>query len=453
MTSTAPIQIEEEFRSDDHRKLAAKLIAKGHKTYTPTQMVIRRAQGVYIWNSENERFIDFTSGVLVANLGHNHPHFEERYQHYIEELPRTAYNALTELEVNAARRLIANMGDEKMQRILWADSGSAGVIKAMWAAQRYQPHKHIILATRHGFHGHKGLAGDVTGEKSGNPNVRWLSFPMVMDKRQAGNPEWSPEVLPPKIAAELEALKSEYPNQICMLITEPYLGAKGSFHPPKSYLRQLNDWCNENGVTFILDEVQSCHGRTGNMYAFQTYELHPALVVLGKGLGNGEPVTAVVGRADILDSLDYGEAHDSYSGNPRACAAILAALDTFERFPIVENCRQISKVIEEGLYRLTEDFEFAAYVRGEGLVWGLEVDGYAGKSANEIANQCVLECYRQRLHLMGPLSGNVLRISPPLVISESEAKAGLQMMRQAFEQVEKQRDTGESQISRMEEIS
>jgi 4-aminobutyrate aminotransferase-like enzyme len=435
MTIPSPIQLEEEFRSDDHRRLAARLIAKGHKTYTPTQLVIRWAQGVYLWNSEDGRFIDFTSGVLVANLGHNHPYFEDQYRHHIEDLPRTAYNALTELEVRAAQRLIANLGIEKMQRVLWADSGAASVIKAMWAAQRYQPDKHIILATRPGFHGQEGLAGDVTDEKSANPNVRWLSFPMVMDKRHTSNPAWSPEVLMPKVAAELDALKREYPNQICMLITEPYLGAKGSFHPPESYLRQLNDWCNQNGVTFILDEVQSCNGRTGNMYAFQTYELHPDLVVLGKGLGNGEPVTAVVGRAEILDSLDCGEAHDSYSGAPRACAAILAALDTFEKFPIIENCRQVSKVIEEGLYRLTDDFEFATYVRGEGLVWGLEVDSYAGKSANKIANECVFQCYRQGLHLMGYLAGNVLRISPPLVIAESEAKAGLQLMRQAFEQI------------------
>jgi len=146
-----------------------------------------------------------------------------------------------------------------------------------------------------------------------------------------------------------------------MLVTEPYLGAKGSFHPPQGYLRQLNDWCNENSVVFILDEVQSCHGRAGNMYAFQTHGLDPDLVVLGKGIGNGEPVAVVVGRAAILNTFDYGEASDTYSGNPRACAAILAVLDTFERFPILKNCRQISKVIEEGLYRLTEDFEFATY--------------------------------------------------------------------------------------------
>ena len=435
MTTAAPIQIENESKSNQIRRLITEVVAKGHKTYTPTQLVIQRAQGVYLWNLEDRRFIDFASGVLVANLGHNHPYFEDRFRHYMEGIPRTAYNTLTMLEVNAAQRLISNLGAGKMERVLWADSGSAGIIKAMWAAQQYQPDRHIILATKRGFHGQKGLAGDVTGEKSPNPNVRWLSFPMVMDNRYSNNPEWLPDELMPKVAAELDALKREYLNQICMLITEPYLGAAGSFHPPKSYLRQLNNWCDENGVTFILDEVQSCHGRTGNMYAFQTYGLDPDLVVLGKGLGNGEPVTAVVGRSEILDALDYGSAHDSYSGNPRACAAIAAVLDTLEEFPIVENCCQMSQVIEEELYRLTDEFEFATHVRGEGLVWALEVACYGGKTADEIANECVLQCYLQGLHLMGPLAGNVLRISPPLVLTESEAKVGLGMIYQAFEQV------------------
>ena len=236
MPTDSPIQIENEPKSNEIRRLAAGLIPKGHKTYTPTQLVIQRAKGVYLWNPEGRRFMDFASGVLVANLGHNHPYFEERFRHYIEGLPRNAYNALTELEVRAAQRLLGSLGTVSMERVLWADSGSAGIIKAMRAAQHYRPDKHIILATKHGFHGKKGLAGDITGDKSSNPNVRWISFPMVMDNRHYDNPEWPPEMLITKAVAELDALKREYPNQISMLVTEPYLGAKGSFHPPQGYL-------------------------------------------------------------------------------------------------------------------------------------------------------------------------------------------------------------------------
>ncbi len=430
------IQIEGEPRSNEIRKLATQYIGKGHKTYTPTQLVIKRAEGVYLWNAEGRKLLDFASGVLVANLGHNHPDFEAAYQKYIEGLPRSAYNTLTEQEVYAAKRMIESLDCPRLQKLLWADSGSAAIIKSMWAAQHYQPDKHIMVATRYGFHGKKGLAGDVTGEESDNQNVRFISFPTCdycdlvpeENKRQE-------DVCKPIYERELEALRQEYKDGIVLLITEPYLGAKGSFHPPKWYHQLLNRWCDENGVTFILDEVQSCHGRTGEMYAFKKYGIEPDIVVLGKGIGNGEPVAVTVGRAELIDTLDYGEASDTYSGNPRACAAILAVFDTYERVPVVENCRKISSIVETKLNRLKEDFEFVAFVRGEGLVWGLEVQDYKGKTAAEIANECVYQCYLKGLHLMGPLADKVLRISPPLIITEEQAQSGLQLMYQAFEKM------------------
>jgi 4-aminobutyrate aminotransferase-like enzyme len=193
------------------------------------------------------------------------------------------------------------------------------------------------------------------------------------------------------------------------------------------------------------------------MYAFQKYGIEPDIVVLGKGIGNGEPVAVAVGRAEIIDTLNYGEASDTYSGNPRACASILAVLDVYEKVPVVENCRKISPIIEAGLNRLKNDFEFVAFVRGEGLVWGLEVKSYSrknsssflfdqtfsfrkrksleGRSASEIANECVYRCYKEGLHLMGPLAEKVLRISPPLIISEEVAQEGLQLMYNAFQKM------------------
>jgi len=434
------VRIEGEPKSNEIREKAARLIAKGHKTYTPTQAVIERAKGVYLWTVDGAKLLDFSSGVLVANLGHNNDYFEMRFQEYCREVPRNAYNMFTPLEIRAAERLIESLNSPKLQRVIWAASGSEGVIKAIWCAQHRYPDRPIMLATRGGFHGKKGLAGDVTGESSPNPNVRFISFPMCdycdeVDPKDKGKEE----VCRPKYEAELEELKRRYPGKICLLITEPYLGAKGSFHPPKWYLQLLNRWCEENDVVFILDEIQSCHGRTGEMYAFQKYGVQPDIIVLGKGIGNGEPVCAVVGRDDLIDSLDYGEGSDTFSGNPRACAAILATLDTFEKFPILENCRRASKVMEEGLNSLREEFDFVKFVRGEGLVWGVEME------SDEIANEAVLRCYLQYksgglgLHMMGPLAGKVLRVAPPLVITEDEVRTGIELMRRAFREIERNR--------------
>src|SRR5947208_12289268 len=178
----------------------------------------------------------------------------------------------------------------------------------------------------------------------------------------------------------------------------------------------VQQFCREMDIVFILDEVQSNFGRTGQMFAFETYGLEPDVVVLGKGLGNGIPVAAAVGRTDLLGSLDYGEASDTWSANPLCCAAVLATLDEFAARDVLGPCRRASAVIEEGLLRLKE-LPFVAHVRGErgGMVWGVETRDHAGRAAADWANAVVLACYRgaggDGIHLLGPLAKKVLRVA------------------------------------------
>jgi 4-aminobutyrate aminotransferase / (S)-3-amino-2-methylpropionate transaminase / 5-aminovalerate transaminase len=183
--------------------------------------------------------------------------------------------------------------------------------------------------------------------------------------------------------------------------------------------------------------VQSNFGRTGDLFAFETYGLEPDIVVLGKGLGNGVPVAAAVGRTDLFASLDYGEGSDTWSANPLCCAAVLATLDEFEGRDVLGPARRSSAVIEAGLVGLKE-LPFVAHVRGEkgGMVWGVETCDHAGRSASEWANAVVLACYRGEgedgIHLLGPLAKKVIRIAPPLVITEQEARDALALMHRAL---------------------
>src|SRR5205823_2674876 len=133
------------------------------------------------------------------------------------------------------------------------------------------------------------------------------------------------------------------------------------YHPPKQYLQLLQTFCREHDIIFILDEVQSNFGRTGAMFAFETYGIEPDIAVLGKGLANGIPVAAAVGRADLFGHLDYGEGSDTWSANPLACAGVLATLDEFAEDDIFGRCREASSVLEEGLLRLKE-LPFIAHV-------------------------------------------------------------------------------------------
>jgi 4-aminobutyrate aminotransferase-like enzyme len=452
-----------EASSNAAREQLARYEPRCLRTYTPTQAVLARSAGIFHWTPEGRRLYDFTSGVLVANLGHNPSAWMNRFIDYmgwsqagggrsaapangepagfVSALPMTAYNALTAVETEASRRLIGVLqgrpGGKRLEQVLWAASGSEAIQKALWAALARGRDRDIILATRYGFHGKKGLAGAVTGcetDHDRDPRVRFISFPMAecADVSQRGQ-----AFDPARYRRELEVMRQELGRRLGVLITEPYLGGGGSFHPPKEYLQMLQAFCREHDIVFILDEVQSNFGRTGDLFAYETYGLEPDIVVLGKGLGNGVPVAAAVGRADLFAALDYGEGSDTWSANPLCCAAVLATLDEFAARDVLGACRRASAVIEAGLVRL-KDLPFVSSVRGEqgGMVWGVEMGEYAGRSAAEWANAVVLACYRgaagtgDGIHLLGPLAKIVLRIAPPLVITEQEAAAALDLMYQ-----------------------
>ena len=154
--------------------------------------------------------------------------------------------------------------------------------------------------------------------------------------------------------------------------------------------------------------------------------MQPDLVVLGKGIGNGEPAAAVVGRADLIEALSYGEGSDTFSGNPRASAAVCAVLDVFEEEQIVERCRVAATQVHERLQAWCTKYGFVKAVRGEGLVYGVEMENA------EVANRCVLEAYNGTgaagVHFLGPLAEKVLRVSPPLVITNSEIDEGFDLL-------------------------
>ncbi|GIW78228.1 MAG: acetylornithine aminotransferase [Gemmatales bacterium] len=450
---TKAIQHPNETRSNAIREVIAKAEPRCLRTYTPTLAVIEKSSGVFLWTPEGRRLYDYSSGVLVVNLGHHPASWMKRFVNYMgwqsnpwQEAETTyfsaptltAYNAITPVEAEASRRLVETMrqcpGGQRLDQVLWAASGSEAIQKALWAALARDRQRDIIIATRYGFHGKKGLAGATTGseaDRERDPRVRFISFPMAecADVSQRDDPFDAS-----KYEQELKALKDEFGKRLNALITEPYLGGGGSYHPPKAYLQLLQKFCRDNDIVFILDEVQSNFGRTGDLFAFVTYGIEPDIVVLGKGLGNGVPVAAAVGRSDLFAHLEYGEGSDTWSANPMCCAAVLATLDEYAANDVLSHCRRSSRIIEEGLVRLKE-LPFVARVRGEkgGMVWGVEMTDHDRRSAADWANDFVLACYQgtpggDGIHLLGPLAKKVVRIAPPLTISEQEAKDSVRVM-------------------------
>ena len=432
----------------DHEPLAL-------RTYTPSQAVFHRSSGTFHWTPEGRRLYDFSSGVRVCNLCHSPRRWMKRFVDYMgwsqddlfgggdngyfSAVTLTAYNAVTELENASVSRLLASLrktsGGQRMEQVMWAASGSEAVQKALWACLHRDSDRDIIVATRYGFHGKKGLAGAVTGsenDKDRDSRVRFISFPMEeCDDLSKADAEF--DVTPYR--QEWDALWEELGPRINCLITEPYLGGGGSYHPPKAFLQALEAWCREHDILFILDVVQANFGRTGSMYAFEEYGLEPDFVCLGKGLGNGVPVSAAAGRRDIMASLKYGEASDTWSANPLGCAAVLATLDEFEADDVLGHAKKISEMFIEGLVQLKET-GLIAKVRGEGLVFGIEAAPVGNHSAGEVANALVRSCYLGReeggdgIHLLGPLAGKVLRVSPPMTMTVEEARDSLALLQE-----------------------
>ncbi|MDG2389229.1 MAG: aspartate aminotransferase family protein [Planctomycetaceae bacterium] len=457
---TTPIQFQDEDRSNQIRADLSKVEPISLRTFTPSQAVFAKSAGVFHWTPEGRRLYDFSSGVLVANLGHNPKRWTNNFTEYLgwrpehftgnpqegdyfEAVTMTAYNGITEIENEASQRLLKSAkscpGGEKFDTVMWAASGSEAVIKSLWACLHRDHDREIILATRFGFHGKKGLAGAVTGSESDpsrDPRVKFIGFPR---DEYDDYSLYGKEIDLTPYRDELEALWKEHGQNITCLITEPYLGGGGSFHPPAAYLQMLQQFCNEHDILFILDEVQANFGRTGRMYAFEAYGLSPDFVVLGKGLGNGVPVAAVVGRGDIINQMGYGATSDTWSANPLSCAAVLATLDEFEQTEVLEHTRSLTPLFLDKLNDLKSTGAIVK-VRGEGMVFGIECAAMENLSAHEVANAIVEACYLGEaegdgIHLLGALAGKVLRISPPLTITREQAEESLELLKRLVEKV------------------
>lgn len=447
------IEFAGETRSNAARRIVTDSEPMALRTFTPSQAVLAKSAGVYHWTPEGRKLYDYSSGVLVANLGHNPKRWTQRFGQYMGWTPEmfgsptaaaneyvpavamTAYNGITEVETLAVERLLANVrksqGSNRLDTIVWAASGSEAIQKALWAALARDRTRDMIVATRFGFHGKKGLANAVTGSEKDaerDPRVKFISFPM----EEIADAGFSPSAVSiEKYRQELDDLWRQFGRKLTCLITEPYLGGGGSYHPPATYHRMLQDFCRQHDLLFIFDEVQANFGRTGAMYAFEAYGVEPDMVVLGKGLGNGVPVAAVATRGDIFEHMKYGEASDTWSANPLSCAAVLATLDEFESTDVLNHSKKLTPIFLKELERL-KSTGLISHVRGEGVVFGIECANYGRFSPGDVAAKIVEACYLGRdnvgIHLLGALAGKVLRVSPPLTITMEETTHSLQLL-------------------------
>ncbi len=396
-------------------------------------LVWDHGEGARVWDVDGNEYIDFTSGVLVTNLGHSHPRHVAAIQRQAARL-MNCYSFPTPERVTLSRRLTELLPDN-LDRVFLLTTGAEATEAAIRIAKRYTG-KHEILSFYGGFHGRTygpmSVAGSMGTKRQFGPQLPGAilaPFPYFYRDFYHSRSE---EECGRRCLENLDRIvESTSTGDLGAVITEPYQGGAGFIFPPAGWLKQLERWAHDRGLLFILDEVQSSFGRTGKMFALEWEDLRPNMLCLGKGIGSGMPASALAGEARIFACMRPGEMSSTCGGNPLASAASLAVLDVMAEERLAERALQTGTHMMARFRHLQQRHAVLGDVRGRGLVMGLEFveDKESRRPAPDLTVKILLEAARRGL-LLGRvgLHGNVVRIAPPLVIAEEDADAGIDVI-------------------------
>lgn len=412
------------------------------RTYEPAAsldqvpVVWDHAERVWITDVDGNRYLDFTSGVLVTNLGHSHPVLVKAVQEQAERL-MNCYSFPTPERVTLAQRLVETL-PSNLNRVFLLSTGAEATEAAIRIAKR-RTHKYEVLAFYGAFHGRTygamSVAGSVSTRREFGPSVPGgILAPYAYCYRCFYGKQF-PDCQYYCIHALDRVVSSTSTGELGAVIVEPYQGTAGFVFPPDGWLKKLEEWAKERDLVLIADEVQSSFGRTGRLYAIEWENIHPQMLCLGKGFGSGVPSSAVAAESKVLEEMAPGELSSTWGGNPLACAASLAVLKVMEEEKLPENADKVGGVLRQCLLDLQKRQPCLGDVRGKGLVIGLEIvdpeDHYS--PAPQLTKQIIRKASERGLMLgkVG-LYGNVIRVAPPLVITEEEALLGVEILEDAI---------------------
>ncbi|MFC1508509.1 aspartate aminotransferase family protein [Candidatus Omnitrophota bacterium] len=414
--------------SQKYKELSGKYEA--HCLNVQAPIVWDHGEGVKVWDVDGNTFIDWTSGVLVTNVGHAHPKLADAIATQAHRL-LNCYDSPTVERITLAERMV-KIAPENLDNAFFATVGSEAVDAAVRISKHFSG-KFEIISFFGAFHGRTmgtmSLAGKMGTKKQFGPVMPGVLHVPFPDPYR--NPFGSDE---PDVAGQCldfmdTAVYAQSTGSIAALIIEPYQGASGFIFPPDGFLTSLQQWCRDHDILFILDEVQSSFGRTGKFLALEWENLQPNLVSIGKGIGSGMPISCLLAESRIMETLGEGEMSSTWGGNPICTAASHAILDIFEEEGLVDNALTIGDHMKARLLAMKEKCRYLGDVRGRGLVMGLDIvkDKATKERDPHTTSTIINECCQNGL-LIGAVSGNVIRVAPPLVISKDEADESLNIM-------------------------
>ena len=383
-----------------------------------------RAEGVSVYDAYGNMWLDFSSGVLVANAGHGNKPAVEGIRKELEKPLLHNYCFPSEIRSLAVEKL-ANLSPKPLDKVFLLTTGAEAVECAIKLARTWggKKGKKTIVSFEGSFHGRTlgaQMAGGIPGQKE------WADFAglSVIHVPFPGEPR-----CPDRSFALFESTLEKSgvsTGEVCAVISETYQGVSAALMP-RDYAVSLRSWCDRHGALLIFDEIQAGFGRTGRMFGFMHYGIIPDLFCLGKGISGSLPLSAVVGRPEIMDQYGPGEMTSTHTGNPLSCAAFLGSIREIEENGLVENARAMGRVFKEELERICGGCPLVQFLCGEGLVWGIQI-GRKGTDAPDpdTAFRLVERCMQKGLLFFSPvgIGGGTVKVNPPLSITREAVLEG-----------------------------
>jgi acetylornithine aminotransferase len=385
-------------------RLQARYEAALMPNYGTPPLALARGEGCRVWDADGREYTDMFAGIAVSSLGHAHPAITEAVSRQVATLAHTSNLFVHEGEVALAERLLSLLGASRpgstgRGRVFFANSGTEANEAAIKLVRRYQgPDRPVFVAAENGFHGRTMGALALTGKSS----IREPFAPFGITVR----------FVPYGDAAALQAATRD---DTAAVFLEPALGEGGVVPPPPGYLQAARDACDASGALLVADEIQSGIGRTGAWFACQADAVTPDVLTLAKGLGGGLPIGACIGLGDAGTALRKGDHGSTFGGNPVACAAALAVLDTIEADGLLEHAAQVGRQLADGLAAVSHPL--LGGVRGRGL-W------LAAVLTQPLAPQAEAAA-RDAGFLVNAVQPDAIRLAPPLILSPGQAESFL----------------------------
>jgi len=399
-------------------------------------IVIARGDGARLTDVDGNTFLDFTGGVGCLNVGHTHPEVVAAAKDQLDHFSHTDFTIVPyEVYVRLAERLVELVPISGAKKAAFFNAGAEAVENAVKFARSYTK-RPAVIAFEGGFHGRTLLSLSLTSKthpyKAGlgpfAPEVYRVPFPHSYRGPSAED----------ALAALERALITQVAAEtVAAIVIEPVLGEGGFVVAPREYLEGVRRICDDNGIVLVVDEVQTGYGRTGKMFAIEHSGVEPDLVTIAKSIAGGLPLSAVVGKAEIMDAPPDSGIGGTYVGNPVALAAALAVLDVFEEEDLVERAGTIGETIRARMSAWQERFDAIGDVRGLGAMLAVELvhDRETKSPAPDLA-AAVIEAARAEglLLLTSGIYSNCIRVLLPLTIADAELDEGLSVLEHVLEQ-------------------